>query len=661
MANEYLKPQIPLKDLNSENYFYPLTTIDQVLLQDNSTRLNSLINKSDFTANNAVYFNGTKLLTSTTVFLNNYSIDFNKAADTAILRNYYNSTWYNLLRNHNNGNISISASSSGLYVGYENTTLIDFLHSKMTFKNDRYCLNIYPSGGSYADGIRIYHRSSDGNWSGLTLVGNDLNAETGTSANTWFFGNNKGSLFISRNGSGESGTGYLRSYISNNAGYWKIGQRVGINGENSNYNLYVSGDTLTSGSFHAYGAGYLRSKTVASVWPYIAIDTKAGESDRNSSFQTYTTVAQDTWAQLFYQIPAIRKTYEDATSTTVTATYQYPAYWFFRCYSANTNGTRTSYFEDFGLPTVNFSRTSNASYTIVTTKNPEALYWANNPCTTASKTDCSIIAENDHDFVSHGNEFNIVPNIASNIELHLNHRQKGGNGAGRITRTHIKNGGGGYSQVMADQFISNTSVSYRMLNNNRAVFWHWNGSTPCFYLMFTAANDQYGSWTSQRPFYVRADTAYSYFTRAYSAVWNDYAEYRQGKITEPGRVVIEHKTGIMQLCEERLAASAKIISDTYGFAIGQTKKAQTPIAVSGRVLVYPYQDKNKYELGAAVCAAPGGTVDIMTREEIREYPERIIGTVSEIPDYEIWHAGGDCEQGPAEEIKVNGRIWVYVR
>jgi len=28
MANEYLKPQIPLKDLNSENYFYPLTTLD---------------------------------------------------------------------------------------------------------------------------------------------------------------------------------------------------------------------------------------------------------------------------------------------------------------------------------------------------------------------------------------------------------------------------------------------------------------------------------------------------------------------------------------------------------------------------------------------------------------------------------------------------------
>jgi len=48
----------------------------------------------------------------------------------------------------------------------------------------------------------------------------------------------------------------------------------------------------------------------------------------------------------------------------------------------------------------------------------------------------------------------------------------------------------------------------------------------------------------------------------------------------------------------------------------------------------------------------------MTREEIREYPERILGIVSEIPDYEVWHAGS--EQSPTP-IQVNGRIWIYVR
>ena len=32
----YLKPQTPLKDLNSGDYFYPLTTIDQVQKSDGS-------------------------------------------------------------------------------------------------------------------------------------------------------------------------------------------------------------------------------------------------------------------------------------------------------------------------------------------------------------------------------------------------------------------------------------------------------------------------------------------------------------------------------------------------------------------------------------------------------------------------------------------------
>lgn len=142
------------------------------------------------------------------------------------------------------------------------------------------------------------------------------------------------------------------------------------------------------------------------------------------------------------------------------------------------------------------------------------------------------------------------------------------------------------------------------------------------------------------------------------AVWNDYAEYRATNIDEPGRVVIETQTGIMQLATERLMPSAKIISDTFGVAIGETEECKTPIAVSGRVLVYPYRNRDDYSLGAAVCSAPDGTVDIMTREEIMMYPERIIGTVSEIPNYEIWHAGS--KEVP-KDIEVNGRIWIYVR
>lgn len=49
---------------------------------------------------------------------------FDTGADTGILKNVYNSTTYNLIRNHNNGNISVSASGGVLYLGYENTTSV---------------------------------------------------------------------------------------------------------------------------------------------------------------------------------------------------------------------------------------------------------------------------------------------------------------------------------------------------------------------------------------------------------------------------------------------------------------------------------------------------------------------------------------------------------
>ena len=42
----------------------------------------------------------------------------------------------------------------------------------------------------------------------------------------------------------------------------------------------------------------------------------------------------------------------------------------------------------------------------------------------------------------------------------------------------------------------------------------------------------------------------------------------------------------------------------------------------------------------------------MTREEIINYPDRIIGTVSSIPNYETWGENN---------IKVNGRIWIRIR
>jgi len=147
-----------------------------------------------------------------------------------------------------------------------------------------------------------------------------------------------------------------------------------------------------------------------------------------------------------------------------------------------------------------------------------------------------------------------------------------------------------------------------------------------------------------------------------SAMWNDYAEYRRADSVAAGRVVIETGNDDLTICNERLAAGGRVISDTYGFAIGQNKESQTPIAVSGRVLVYPYGDRNKFKPGDAVCTAPNGTIDIMTRDEIMQYPERIIGTVSAVPTYDVWYGGGNYnEDGDLIPIPVNGRIWIYVR
>ena len=86
--------------------------------------------------------------------------------------------------------------------------------------------------------------------------------------------------------------------------------------------------------------------------------------------------------------------------------------------------------------------------------------------------------------------------------------------------------------------------------------------------------------------------------------------------------------------------------------MGYTETCQTPLAVAGRVLAYTYQDKSNYHAGMAVCSAPNGTVDIMTREEIKEYPDCIIGIVSEIPQYE------ECG---TSKVKLNNRIWIKIK
>ena len=139
----------------------------------------------------------------------------------------------------------------------------------------------------------------------------------------------------------------------------------------------------------------------------------------------------------------------------------------------------------------------------------------------------------------------------------------------------------------------------------------------------------------------------------YGAAWNDYAEYRdQEEAIEPGYCVVSADDGRVRKTSEKFQACDGIVSDTFGFAIGETDTCKTPLAVAGRVLAYCEGDRNDYHAGDTVCAGPDGKVVKMSREDVREWPDRIVGIVSEIPNYETWGTG---------EVPVNNRIWIKVK
>lgn len=139
----------------------------------------------------------------------------------------------------------------------------------------------------------------------------------------------------------------------------------------------------------------------------------------------------------------------------------------------------------------------------------------------------------------------------------------------------------------------------------------------------------------------------------YGAVWNDYAEYRdQKEEIKPGYCVASADNGQVYKTTKKFQACDGIVSDTFGFAIGETDECKTPLAVAGRVLAYCEGDRYSYHSGDTVCAGPDGKIVKMTREEIREWPDRIIGIVSEIPEYETWGTGN---------VAVDGRIWIKVK
>lgn len=164
-----------------------------------------------------------------------------------------------------------------------------------------------------------------------------------------------------------------------------------------------------------------------------------------------------------------------------------------------------------------------------------------------------------------------------------------------------------------------------------------------------------GNKTFNNNVYFGANGSYGYVDSSgvHGAIWNDYAEFRnQFEQIEPGYCVASTDDGKVYKTTEKFQACDGIVSDTFGFSIGKTDECKTPLAVAGRVLAYCEGERSDYHAGDTVCAGINGLICKMTREEIKEYPDRIVGIVSEIPDYETWGSGN---------VPVNGRIWIKVK
>lgn len=273
------------------------------------------------------------------------------------------------------------------------------------------------------------------------------------------------------------------------------------------------------------------------------------------------------------------------------------------------------------------------------------------------------------------------------VSVHLNSGTKPSwatHNSGFTTNVELYTTASGWGTTHGETIVLNDS--YNFTNCGQVVGFTQNGntSTPVLWLrgggQYFVECDYQASWTIRTSLYytqgsssdtyhqtVEPQSSYPGFKagdggsingiiragQVYGAVWNDYAEYRRTqKHVQPGYCVIETGNGDLIKSSKRLQPGANIVSDTFGFAIGETEQTKTPLAVSGRVLAYPYEDRDSYQAGDPVCSGPNGTISKMTRKEVREYPDRIIGTVSEIPNYEVWGTGN---------VKVNNRIWIKVK
>lgn len=139
----------------------------------------------------------------------------------------------------------------------------------------------------------------------------------------------------------------------------------------------------------------------------------------------------------------------------------------------------------------------------------------------------------------------------------------------------------------------------------------------------------------------------------YGGAWNDIAEFRESFDSyAAGNCVYETARGKLMISDKRMIPNSYIVSDTYGYALGEKDIDTVPVTIAGRVLAYYLEDKNELKIGDAVCSGPNGAVCKMKKWEKILHPECIIGYVSEIPHYEIWGQ---------HNTSVRNRVWIKVK
>ncbi len=142
--------------------------------------------------------------------------------------------------------------------------------------------------------------------------------------------------------------------------------------------------------------------------------------------------------------------------------------------------------------------------------------------------------------------------------------------------------------------------------------------------------------------------------RIWNSVWNDIADFQSlanGEEFEPGKCYFDTPKGAM-ICNENCQKSViGIASNTFGFGVGAGQGRTVPIAVAGWTLAYV--DK-EYESGTPLTNTDYGDLTEMKREEVKEYPERLVAIYKKKEPKGLWGTKG-------KEIDVNERHWVKVK